>query len=58
MMADSDISFSPSRPICPNCGRVMVVIEDTLWVGRHEIEYLLFCENCLHTELVVKERED
>ena len=36
----------------------MEVVEDTLWVGRHEIEYLLFCDNCLHTELVVKERED
>ena len=49
---------SSSSPICQNCGHVMVVVEDTVCMGRSQIEYLLLCENCLHTELVVKERED
>lgn len=35
----------------------MVVVEDTVLVGKRQIEYLLFCDNCLHTELVVKEKE-
>lgn len=55
MTDTSAISYS-KRPICPNCGHVMVVVEDTVCVGKRQIEYLLFCENCLHTELVVKEK--
>lgn len=35
----------------------MTVVQDTVLVGKREVEYLLFCERCLHTELVIKEKE-
>lgn len=43
---------------CPNCGFRLEVVEDTVCVGRDSVEYLLFCENCLYTTLVVKKKED
>lgn len=56
-MTEASDTFTSKRPVCPNCGHVMVVVEDTVLVGKHQIEYLLFCETCLHTELVIKEKE-
>lgn len=56
-MTDTTDISSSRRPFCENCGHIMTVVQDTVLVGKREVEYLLFCERCLHTELVIKEKE-